>query len=176
MSKGVIPLNEFTYRKRLTAAIVACVSVVIVCVGILSGGAYKQKTMRNSLESVQAQLEAAQAEELSLEERANILESQKNAAEDELSSIKVSTTAPVTETLVQTTASLTTASSTTASLTTAVIPPNKISPKPEPGNRKVYLTFDDGPSKNTPQILKILKKKKLRLRFLSRIIRPRIII
>lgn len=159
-------MNENTYRKRLTIAIVACVSVVIVCVGILSGGAYKQRTVLNELASVQAALELEQQEKLNRDEEVSVLESQKQSAEDELSSVKAEasstteapgTTEPATKEVSK--------AVTTGVLTTAVPRPNKILPKLEPGNRKVYLTFDDGPSSNTPKILKILKQKKAKATF-----------
>lgn len=154
-------MNENTYRKRLTVAIVACVSVVIVCIGILSGGAYKQQTIQNELESMQAQLEIEQMEKLNQEEEASVLESQKQAAENELSAIKAeasSTTEAPSATEKSTKETSETASATRV-ITTAVPRPDKIPPKPATGDRKVYLTFDDGPSSNTPKILKILKQK-----------------
>lgn len=53
---------------------------------------------------------------------------------------------------------ITTTRTTTVTTTAATTPPPKPEPKPE-GGKVAYLTFDDGPSLNTPKILNILKEK-----------------
>lgn len=153
-------MNENDYRKKLTIAVVACVSVVILCVGMLSGGAYRQRTLQAELENAQAQLSVAENDKKNRENQASVLESQNKAIEAELSSIKAQTTVKPTEQKTSAVSPLT-----TGKITAAVSKPNKIPPKPVPGDRKVYLTFDDGPSVNTPKILKILKNKNAKATF-----------
>lgn len=149
-------MNKMTYRKKLSMSIAVCVAVVLVCVGMLSGSVYRQHTIQAELEDAQAALSAAQQENENGKEQMSILESQKNAAEDEISSIKASEK--------ESTATEMTSEAPSVDITNKE-PENEITPSAAPGDKKVYLTFDDGPSKNTPQILKILKEKNAKATF-----------
>lgn len=156
-------MDERTYKKRLSMSIVACVSVVIVCVGMLSGSVYRQHTIQSELDDAQAALSAAQQENENGKEQLSILESQNRAVQEEISSIAANERETTTEEMSSTVVSPT--DKTTEKSTFKPTKTEETMPPPGPGDRKVYLTFDDGPSKNTPKILKILKEKNAKATF-----------
>lgn len=157
-------MNELTYRKKLSMSIAVCVAVVIICVGMLSGSAYRQHTYETELEEAKAALSAAQQENENRKEQLSILESQKLAAEEEISRAKATETEPSSEKKTEPTSENRPTTPTTTKKTEKETE-KEVFPPTQPGDKKVYLTFDDGPSKHTPQILKILKEKNAKATF-----------